>query len=83
MNPLIEKLYARVREDCPELMELSDGCKFKLNNKIYFVVYNEIYDNPPGAFNSKGEACMFRWDVERFVERYKCDPKNEPISEWD
>ena len=29
-----------------------------------------------------GELCYYKWDVDRFI-RYKGDPKNEPLVEWD
>jgi hypothetical protein len=29
-----------------------------------------------------GEPNIYDWDVDRFI-RYKCDPKNEPLWEWD
>ncbi len=29
-----------------------------------------------------GTPNIYDWDVDRFI-RYKCDPDNEPLEEWD
>lgn len=29
-----------------------------------------------------GKCCYYEYDVDRFI-RYKCDPNNEPLAEWD
>lgn len=34
------------------------------------------------GLNDKGETDWYDYDVNRFI-RYKCNPKNEPIAEWD
>lgn len=35
-----------------------------------------------GVNPETGEPDIYKYDVERFIE-YKCNPKNEPVDEWD
>jgi hypothetical protein len=34
------------------------------------------------GLNEDGTTYIYDCDVDRFI-RYKCDPKNEPLSDWD
>jgi len=34
------------------------------------------------SLNDDGSTNVYEYDVERFI-RYKCNPDNEPLNEWD
>ena len=45
-------------------------------------VFEEWMSGQTCSMDEDGEADIYDWDVARFIE-YKCDPKNEPIEDWD
>jgi len=45
-------------------------------------VFLKWIDGQTMGINKDGSTNFYDRDVERFI-RYKCDPKNEPLVEWD
>jgi hypothetical protein len=63
-------------------MKISEAkIKIKQAGGDWEVFSNWMYGQTCGI-DSDGEPDIYECDVDRFI-RYKCNPRNEPLLEWD